>query len=148
MAVVNETGGVLSSKSSLNSIEVSTDALSLDTHKGGSLGSTSLLNSIELSVGDFEPLETHKGGVLTTIENFLAIKDASGSRKTFDPIKKEWKTLSSNIENKGMTNLSNLIQNTTKQVKLNEKTTLTSGVQFSEPINLKSFKKIDNISIF
>jgi hypothetical protein len=147
MAVVNETGGVLSSKSSLNSIETSLDSLSLETHKGGSFGSTSLLNSIELSVDDFEPLETHKGGILTTIENFLAIKDASGSRKTFDPINKEWKKLSSGMENKGMTSLDNLIQNTTKQVKPKEKTTLTSGVQFSEPVNLKSFKTINNFSI-
>lgn len=67
---------------------------------------------------------------------------------TFDLINQEWIVLDPNKENfknKGITDLGNLIQNTTKII--NVKTKLDSGQVFKESINFKAYKVITNISI-
>jgi len=67
---------------------------------------------------------------------------------TFDLINQEWIVLDlnkENFKNKGITDLGNLIQNTTKII--NVKTKLDSGQVFKESINFKAYKVITNISI-
>jgi hypothetical protein len=70
--------------------------------------------------------------------------------KTFDLTNKMWIDVSSSNETKlkGITSLRNLIQNTKKTIKPQVKTDLETGKKFSEPVNLKAFKTISNISIF
>lgn len=70
--------------------------------------------------------------------------------KTFDLFNLKWTTMkldNKTTETKGISDLSNLVQNTTKNFKSENKTTLNSGQQFTQPINLKSFKTINNIGV-
>jgi hypothetical protein len=85
------------------------------------------------------------------IPNGYIFKD-KGINKTFDIKNKKWIKLDGNlnlknIQKKGVKNPSNLIQNTTKSMKSNLKTSLSSGSKFTQPVNLKSFKTINSISI-
>jgi neutral trehalase len=60
-----------------------------------------------------------------------------------------WIDVSSSNETKlkGITSLSNLIQNTTKTKKTTSSISLEAGKQFKEPVNLKAFKTISNIGV-
>ena len=67
---------------------------------------------------------------------------------TFDLINKTWIPLvpsQKNFKNHGITDLSNLIINTSKAI--NFKSKLRSGQVFKEPINFKAYKTITNIRV-
>jgi len=59
----------------------------------------------------------------------------------------EFVTKLRSIKNNGITDLSNLIQNTVKSIEVNNKTKLANGQQFNQPINFKAYKSITNITI-
>ena len=50
-----------------------------------------------------------------------------------------------NFKNKGIINLDNLIQNTTKTI--NFKNKLGNGKMFKKPVNFKAYKVINNINV-
>jgi hypothetical protein len=119
---------------------------------GNILSQETNLQNVSFTVDNYQLIERQFGGKFSTAKYFSVITDSSNNIKTFDPIKKEWNTLSEKtnakqIETKGMTKLDNLIQNTTKSIKPKTTSQLDFGKTFSEPINLKSFKTISSITI-
>ena len=114
---------------------------------GNILGLTTELQSTEVSINNSLVIETQFGSTKTTAKNFSAIKDGDNVL-TFDVINQEWIPINNKeFETKGMTDLSNIIQNTTKIIKTTQQTNLTSGKQFSKPLNFRAFKTISNISV-
>ncbi len=65
--------------------------------------------------------------------------------KTFDLINKKWVTTKKTYN--GISSLNNLIQNTSKSFNTANKKILPSGNTFNKPVNLKSFKTIENIKV-
>ncbi len=98
-----------------------------------------------LEEGEFPRLWFEKAPIKTS---FLFQDD--GFTKSFDLTNKKWITVNSNsrdTKSKGIKSLDNLIQNTTKTKKTTSSTTLSTGKQFNQPVNLKSFKTINNIEV-
>jgi hypothetical protein len=114
-----------------------------------------LLVGGEDSVGQKEDMFKLKPidvGVYAGLYSWLIFKsniliEDSGQKKTFDLGSLTWKPIKGSVKTKGITDLGNLIQNTTKSIKAPKTTTTETGSQFSKPVNLKSFKTISNISI-
>lgn len=109
-----------------------------------------LQTSIEYSQGYNETMGVNYGEFSWLWDKpYFMLRD-NNEVKSFDLSSKKWisvKKSKESIDKYSFTSLDNLIQNTTKSIKSNTKTNLSSGKKFTQPINLKSFKTISNISI-
>ena len=123
----------------------------IETQYGTPSEPVTKLRSINTSIDNDTIIETQSGDRLLAGEEIIHIIKDNDIIKTFDLINQEWIDLTDSsqrtIEKNGMTDLGNLIQNTTKTVKTNKKVDLTNGQQFSQPVNFKAFKAITNISV-
>lgn len=87
--------------------------------------------------------------MMSKVNDRYLFEDEEGT-KTFDLINKEWipiDPIQSNFNSVGITNLNNLIQNTTKIKNIQSENMLDKGKIFKEPINFKAYKTITNIEV-